>query len=122
MKIDIKATNTELTTPLYNYAFEKISALRRFMKKWEAEGVVEARVEVGRSTRHHHKGPVYFAEINLHVPGKVLRGEASDWDIRIAIDRARDELQKEIKKYKEKTLPTESKKAMREIRKLRGKD
>ena len=121
MKIDIKAKNIELTTPLYNYIVEKISSLERFTQKWEADGVVEARVEVERTTKHHHKGPVYFAEINLHLPGKVFHGEQTDWDIRIAVDKARDELQREIKKYKELS-PTESKRTMKELRKLRGKE
>lgn len=122
MKIDIKATNLELTTPLYNYIIEKIGALGRFIKKWEAEGVVEVWVEVARSTRHHHKGPVFYVDADLRLPGKILRGSQYNWDIRTAIDKVRDELQKEIKKYKEVSQAQNSKKAMRKIRKLRGKD
>lgn len=122
MKIDIESKNTELTTPLYNYILEKIGSLEHFIKKWEAEGVVWARVEIGRSTKHHHKGPVYYAMVNLSLPGKLLRAEQSNWDIRVAIDGVRDELQREIKKYKERTQPTESKRLKRESRKLRGKD
>jgi ribosomal subunit interface protein len=121
MKIDIKATNLKLTTPLYNYIVEKIGALKRFTKKWETEGVVETWVEVARTTKHHHKGPVFYVDIDLRLPGKILRGSQYNWDIRTAIDKVRDELKKEIKKYKETPQAQNSKKTMREIRKLRGK-
>ena len=36
-----------------------------------------------------------------HFAKKILRAEHSDWDIRVAIDKVKDKLQQEIKKYKE---------------------
>ncbi|MEK7123858.1 MAG: hypothetical protein AAB851_03135, partial [Patescibacteria group bacterium] len=40
-------------------------------------------------------------EINVPMPGqgKVLRAEAEQWDIRVAVDQIKDEIQIELKKY-----------------------
>lgn len=99
MKILIKATKLDLTSALKSYLEEKIWSLNKLVDKWDLEGAVVARVELGRTTVHHHKGDVFRAEINLNLPGQVLRVEAEEWDIRVAIDRVKNELQREIKKY-----------------------
>jgi len=101
MKINIKSTNLDLTPALKEYIEDKIGSVKKFLERWDPEGVVEAWVEVGRTTKHHHKGNVFRAEADLRVPGKVLRAEDEDFDIRVAIDRVRDKLKREIEKYKE---------------------
>lgn len=101
MKINIKSTNLELTPALREYLEEKIGMLKKFLKRWEAEGVTEIWVEVGRTTRHHQKGEVFRAEADLRVPGKVLRAEEESFDVRAAIDKMRDTLKREIIKYKD---------------------
>lgn len=102
MKIIIKSTNLDLTPALKEYIEEKIGALQKFVSRFDLEGAVEARVEVGRTSKHHLKGKVLRAEVNLDLPGKVLRAEDEDYDVRVAIDRVRDKLKREIEKYKEK--------------------
>ena len=101
MKINLKATELDLTPALREYIERKIDSLSRFLKRWDAEGAVEIWVEVARTTRHHHKGNVFRAEADLRLPGKVLRAEDEDRDIRTAIDRIKDKLKREIEKYKE---------------------
>ena len=100
MKIIIKAAKLELTPVIQEYIEEKIRPLERFLKKFEEKNEIDVFVEVGRSTRHHHKGNVFFAEATLAVPEKILRAEYSYWDIRAAIDKVRDKLKQEIRKYK----------------------
>ena len=78
MKINIKSTHLDLTPALKEYIEEKIGSLAKFLKRWDPEGVVEAYVEVARTTKHHHKGNVFRAETDLRVPGKVLRAEDED--------------------------------------------
>jgi len=101
MKINIKATSLDLTESINNYIESKLWSLNKLVEKWDLEGVVQAYVEIARTTQHHHKGPVYRAEVNLTLPGKMLRAEAEDWDVRVAIDEAKNELQRQIKKYNE---------------------
>ena len=62
-----------------------------------------ADVELAKTTRHHQKGDIFKAEINLTVSGKLIRAVAEEWDLRVAIDAVKDELQREIKGNKEKS-------------------
>ena len=103
MKLHLKATNIDLTEPLKVYVDEKLGGLEKFIKRWDAEGGVEIWVEVGRTSRHHKKGDVFMAEADIRLPGKVFRAEDEDFDIRVAIDRVRDKLERDISKYKEMT-------------------
>ncbi|MBM3281573.1 MAG: ribosome-associated translation inhibitor RaiA [Candidatus Harrisonbacteria bacterium] len=102
MKIIVRATNIELTEPLKEYINMRIEPLSKFLGKMDLEGAVEAQVEVGRMTHHHHKGDVFRAEVNLHLPKKSLRAESETYDARVAIDNVRDTLAREIKEYKER--------------------
>jgi putative sigma-54 modulation protein len=98
MKIDIKGTNMELTEAIKDYVNEKIGGLEKFF-----DNIVEAKVEVGKTSNHHQKGDIFRAEANLDVPEKhVLRAEATREDLYMAINEVKDELQRQIKKYKEK--------------------
>jgi putative sigma-54 modulation protein len=98
MNISIKATNIELTAPLKEYIEEKIGGLGHFLKRIDA-GTIKAQVEVGRESKHHQKGEVYRAEVNMELPDGMLRAEETDWDMRVAIDSVRDKLRREIEKY-----------------------
>ena len=101
MKINIKATNLELTPSIIQYVNDKINSVDKFLKKFEERTEIEIFVEIARTTRHHHKGDVFRAEANMQLPGKILRADHEDWDIRVAIDKVKDKLQQEVKKYKE---------------------
>ena len=76
---------------------DRIGGLDKFI-----EGEVEAKVEIGLPSTHHRSGDVYYAEVNLKIGGKLLRAEASNADLRNAITEVKDELQIQIKKFKEK--------------------
>lgn len=98
MKIDIKGTNMDLTDAIKDYVNEKIGSLEKYY-----EGILEARVDVGVTTNHHQKGDIFRAEVNLEVPNKgVLRAEAIKEDLYMAINEVKNELQRQIKRYKEK--------------------
>ena len=86
MKITIKSTGLELTQPLRDYIENRLWSLNKFVDKWDLEGAVVANVEVEKTTFHHQKGDIYRAEINLQLPGQLLRAEAENKDIRAAID------------------------------------
>jgi putative sigma-54 modulation protein len=112
MKITIKATNFKLTPTIEDYILEKINSLDKF-----THGIIKAFVEVGKSTRHHQKGPFFRAEADLRLPGKILRAEAEEKDLYMAIVRVKDELQIEVKKYKEKMI-AERKRGARTAKRL----
>ena len=101
MQINIKTTNLDLTPALREYIEEKIGSVAKFLSRWDAEGLAEAWVEIGRTSAHHHKGDVFRAVADIRVPGKTIRAEDEDWDARVAIDRVKDKLKRETEKYKE---------------------
>ncbi|OHB17219.1 MAG: ribosomal subunit interface protein [Parcubacteria group bacterium RIFCSPLOWO2_01_FULL_40_65] len=98
MKIKINSTNIKLDDALIIWIEKKIGGLEKFLKKIDP-ATVEARVEIGKPSKHHHKGLVWYAEVNLKLPGKLLRATNTNKDIRTAINQVKDELQKQIEKY-----------------------
>ncbi|KKU48194.1 ribosomal subunit interface protein [Candidatus Uhrbacteria bacterium RIFCSPLOWO2_12_FULL_46_10] len=97
MVISIKGTNLDLTPALKRYAEQKILSLAKFFP-----GLTHARVELERTTKHHHKGDVWRAEANLHGPKHLFRAEAVSTDIYAAVDAVKDELKRELHGLKEK--------------------
>lgn len=102
MNIHIKATNLDLTSAMTEYINEKIGSLDKFVRHFERRGgEVLARVEIARTTKHHEKGPVYRAEVNLDMTSKsIARAEHEDWDIRVAITEVKDKLKHILSKAK----------------------
>lgn len=102
MQITIKAKELELTEPLKVYINDKVGGLEKFVQRVEEQGEILAVVEVARTTKHHHKGDVFYAEVNMHLPGRKIRVEEQEYDVRVAIDNVVNRLQREIEEYKEK--------------------
>ncbi len=101
MRIRIKTTNIELTPAIEEYVDNKIGGVDKLLEGMDQK-VIEAKVEIGKTTQHHRKGDIFRAEVNLIVPGKLLRTEAEEWDLRVAIDEARKDLERKIRKYRGK--------------------
>jgi ribosome-associated translation inhibitor RaiA len=57
---------------------------------------------VGRASRHHHKGEVYRAVLDLDIPGKNFRVRAEGDDLRTSLDAAKSKLKILVEKYKER--------------------
>ena len=113
MKVSIKATNLKLTLELRKAIDEKIATLDRFIPTIKTP--LEADVEVALETRHHQKGAIYYAEVNIKVLGEVIRAEAREENIFRAISVVREELQGLLKKYKKKQI-AKREKALRALK------
>lgn len=118
--IKIKGTGVDLPQSVTNYIYDKIGSLAKFWKDLESKDVVKLWVEIGRTTKHHRNGPVYRAECNIVLPGKLLRAAHEDWDVRRCIDEIKKELQEQVRDYMEKMRPQDSS-GQERLRKLRGK-
>ncbi len=101
MKIIIRTINLELLPRIEEYIHQKIGGVDKLLDNMDRE-VIEARVEIGKITKAQQKGDIFRAEVNLTLPGRLLRIEAEEADLRTAIDRVKDGLQREIKKYRGK--------------------
>lgn len=97
MKITIQGTGIELTEAIKQYAEEKAQSLEKYF-----DNIQQADIDVGMNSHHHNKGNIYYAEINLSVPGKLVRVVKESEDLYKAIDKVRDHLKVELEKMKGK--------------------
>lgn len=116
MKIVIKTKNLKLDKVLRQYIREKLNSLEKFSKilydkqkyfnSFYGKGKprVEAWVEIGKTTLHHRKGKVFRAECQIRFPGKSIRSTARRKNLRLAISQVKDELQRQLKQYKNKIM------------------
>lgn len=116
MKINIKATNIEMTDTIRDYIEKRIKSLARYT---DDSTVIVVRVNVGMETLHHQHGNIFKADINFDIPGKTLRAEAEKEDLYAAIDEARDILERQIDKHK-KTSVTKMHRAALLYKKLKN--
>ena len=103
----IHAKNIDLTPSIREWVEEKMEAVKKLFKS--GDELTEARIEVGRLSKHHQKGLVYYAEINLKIGGQLLRGVSKHMDLHTAVDFARNEVEGQIKKLKSKRRDTQRK-------------
>lgn len=102
MNIIIKKSSV-VTPALEEYINKKFAPLEKLMEGFEVKGDITLRFEIARISNHHNKGEEIFgASAAIALPRQGVRGEASEPDARIAIDRVRDMLREEIEKYKAK--------------------
>jgi len=98
--LGIKGTNIDLTDAIKTYINEKIEAFEQLVQDFEP--VADLRVEIGKTTNHHNKGEVFRAEMQMHVPGTVIRAEETAEDLYEAIDKVKDQVKRQLNDYKNK--------------------
>lgn len=101
VKINIFTKNISLDNPLEVFVNDKIGGLEKFLKSFEP---VNAKVEIGIPSKHHRSGNIFYAEANLHTKDGLFRAQAQAHDLRDAIVEVKNELQIQIRRYKDKGL------------------
>lgn len=96
MNINIKATKLALTPEIEAAVNDKIGGLAKYF-----DNIIGCEAEVGRTTSHHKKGDVFYAEVNLEVPKSVIRASAETDDLLKSLNEVKDKMKIEIIKYKE---------------------
>lgn len=100
MEIILKAKNITLDDALKDFVNDRIGGLERLLKNIKPPILIE--VEIGKETKHHKKGNIFYAEGQISLPGALLRSTSKKEDLRLAIVEVKDDLQRQIKKYKNK--------------------
>src|SRR3989344_3271804 len=101
MITNIRYTNIIKTEAVEDYILKKLEALNKFKAIiGNEENSVIANVEVGRIGKHHLKGDVFRAEINLSVKGKMFRAVSEKDDLYASIDEMQSEVVREVRKTK----------------------
>ncbi|HEY4499463.1 MAG TPA: ribosome-associated translation inhibitor RaiA [Candidatus Paceibacterota bacterium] len=102
MRINIKTTNVTLTPELSGYLSKRLEALEKMTERFGEAAIVD--VEIGRTSKHHHTGDIYRAEINVHVRNRSFRAMKETPDLFSSIDEAKDQMLEELRSDKEKHL------------------
>lgn len=100
ININTKSTNFNMTPEVEEYLTSKISSVEKFLQHTDQDSVL-VECEIDRST-HHQKGEVYRVEINLTCKGALYRSDQTHFDVKGAIDLAKDQLEKQIRRSKTK--------------------
>jgi len=118
-----------LEEKIKNFLEEKINSLEKFAKDFFGEKYwdgffgkgkpkIEAWVEIAKLPKHK-KGKVFYAECQMHFPGKSIRAESEKESLEAAIEEMKDELKKQIIQYKERIITKYEKGAKRAKSKLK---
>ncbi len=114
MNITFRWINLEKDEKIEELMRTQLLGLEKFAKDlFKKETLVQ--VELGKSTRHHRKGPYFYLECQLSFPKKILRAVAEKESFEEAIDEVKDELLRQIKKYKS-SLRAKAERRMRKIK------
>lgn len=106
MRLAIKASHIMLTPSIRAFVEEKLGALEKKVARFGSSVFME--VEVGMTTKHHNKGPIFRAEVHVRLPGALVYADAENRDLYSAIIEAKREAEAQIAKYK--GIKTEQKK------------
>lgn len=104
MKINLKATRTELSPEIGKYVQRKMDMVDKYLGKTQ---VVNCDFEIEVESGNGLEGKNCRAEVNLAVPGDLLRVEKRAETLFKAVDKVKDHLELMIKKYKEKKITKE---------------
>ena len=99
MKMNLQAKHLELTDAIRDYAEKKLGELDKFIPEGTLSSVD---ISLERTTNHHKKGDVFKAESNISVPGTLLNAESEHENLYAAIDLLKDEMTRELKRYKDR--------------------
>ena len=113
MKIVILTKNIVLTKELQDWIEKKLNQLERFSKLFQKEIYynsffgkgkprVEMWLEIGKTNPSKRKGPIFRAEAQVRFPKKSIRAEAITDDLKKSINKVKELLEREFKKYKER--------------------
>jgi len=105
MRVTIREKNLEITPALRVYIEQKILNPARKLLKGIAETELPILdLEFSRTTEHHRKGRVYYAEATLTIGKIKLRASVEEENIRSCCDFLKDELENKIKRFKGRAL------------------
>ena len=119
MNIIIKTKNIELTESLRAYVNKRVDGLKKFITILHDDTVPlpkgktlsEVFLDIKKETSRHKKGDIFTVEATIHLPGRSLVAKAHGEDLGKAVTQVRDELKREIRKYKLKKIELPRRKA-----------
>ncbi len=108
MNLTIKTKNLEIDHSLDNLIKKRMTAVSKMINAFQESA--ELFVEVERATKHHKKGDIFRAEAIVSLPGRKLVARAHGGNLGKIIGSVRDEMRRELRKYKTKIVELPRKK------------
>lgn len=102
MRLTLKATGITIRPDTRDYLDKRLASLGKLID-WNDESVMVA-AELGRTTRHHQSGDVFYAELTVYRGKESFRAVADAQTVTAAIDAMRDELARELASQKGRRL------------------
>lgn len=100
LNINIKSTNFNMTSDIEEYITNRMESLHKYIQVEKDEEIL-IEFEIEHST-HHKNGEVFRAEANFTLNGIMHRGESTSFDAQSAIDEVKNQLEKQIRRSKNK--------------------
>lgn len=98
MRLNLKATNITLNDDTRSYLEKRLTSLGKLMDIDDPAVLID--VELGRTTKHHQSGDIFFAEINVHRGKEAFRAVSNRGDLNSAIDDMHGEIAGELLSWK----------------------
>ena len=97
--ISYKYNSIENADVLAKLADQKLDSLGKFIAE---DATVSCEVEFEKVGAHQH-GPIHRVEVNLRIDGTLHRADAVEESFELAIDEVRAELNKKLRRSKDKS-------------------
>jgi len=99
MDIRIKTTDYQAPAEVSAHIESRIELIEKSLTEHADNARCE--VEVGRAVGNVKHGDIWFAEINLTAAGKRMRATAESESVNQAIDQAKDDIVRQIRKHQQ---------------------
>jgi len=121
MEIHIKYTSFQPDEQAKVYIQERLDFLDKLIIPVKPQATklgeaVHAWIEVGKVTRRHQQGKIWYAECELKIPGKnSVRSTSTNYDLGIALEEVKDDINRLLRNEKDRQeTKTRRKKTIKE--------
>ncbi|MEW5805409.1 MAG: ribosome-associated translation inhibitor RaiA [Patescibacteria group bacterium] len=113
MKLQLSTNDFQLTPAIENYLEKKLGKTEKLLSRFDGEFLFE--VSIARIS-HQREGKILELVLNLHLPKKIIRTQEKGGDIYALIDIVEEEIARQVKTEKNKSL-TKVRKGARQAKK-----
>ena len=106
----ITVRNMEMTAPIKDYAANKVAKYADLLEK-----AVHIAIEITELTPHRGVAQDFIVEINVNLPGTLIRVAEKGDDVYAMLDKVSDQMARKLKRYEEKFAYWEGEKSFKEL-------
>ena len=99
MKIITKGINIDITGPVEDYLYKKMSSIKKFI-----HDDTKVEVEFEKTTNHHKTGDIFRVEAHIWDKSKIIKAEKTSDNMYSSIDLMQEELFNILSNKKDKKI------------------